>query len=98
MAAKLSDLVDETFGANLQMKGHAEVLTQGQKDQWEPEALDGSPSHSPSWSPAQKPPSSCPNTKYCLEICMTLIEELGAVPPTLSLSDGSPCGRYAAQC
>ena len=32
MAAKLSDLVDETSGANLQMEGHVEVLTQGLKD------------------------------------------------------------------
>ena len=40
MAAKLSDLVDETSGANLQMEGHVDVLTQGTKDLWEPEALD----------------------------------------------------------
>ena len=81
MAAKSSDLVDETSGANLQMEGHADVLPQSVKDLQEPEALDSSPSHSPSWSLAQRPPSSCPNRKHCLEICMTLTEELDAVPP-----------------
>ena len=68
MAAKLSDLVDKTSGANLQADGHAEVPTQRAKDLWEPEEEDSSPSHSPSWSPAQRPPSGCPNMKYCLEI------------------------------
>ena len=92
---KLSDLVDETSGANLQMEGHADVPTQSAKDLWEPEALASPPSHLPSWSLAQKPLSSCPNTKYCLQICVTLMEELGAIPP-LSLLDGSPCGRYTA--
>ena len=75
LAAKSSDLVDETSGANLQTEGHADVLTQSAKDLWELEALDSPPSHSPSGSPAQRPLSSCPNTKYCLEICVTLIEE-----------------------
>ena len=81
MAAKLSDLVDEMSGANLQMEGHADVPSQIAKDLWEPEALVSSPSHLLSWSPAQRPPSSCPNMKYCLEIHVTLTEELGAVPP-----------------
>ena len=80
MAAKLSDLVDEMFGTNLQMEGHADMPSQTVKDLWEPEASDSSPSHSPSWSPAWRPPSSHPNMKYCLEICVTLAEELGAVP------------------
>ena len=80
MAAKLSDLVDETFGANLQMEGHMDVLTQSVKDLQEPEALDSPPSHSPAWSPAQSLLSCCPNTKYCLEICVALMEELGAIP------------------
>ena len=81
MATKLSDLVDEMAGANLQMEGHVDVLTQSAKDLGEPEALDGPPSHLPSWSPAQRLLSSHPNTKYCLEILVTLMEELGAVPP-----------------
>ena len=54
---------------------------QSAKDLQEPEALDSSPSCSLSWSPAQRRLSSCPNTKHCLEICVTLTEELGAVPP-----------------
>ena len=45
MPAKLSDLVDKMPGANLQVDGHAEVLTQGAKDLWEPEEEDSSPSH-----------------------------------------------------
>ena len=80
MAAKLSDLVNETSGANLQMKGHTDMPPQSMKDLWELEALDSSPSHSPSWSLARRLPSSCPNTIHCLEICVTLTEELGAVP------------------
>ena len=81
MAAKLSDLVDEMSGVNLQMEGHANMPSQSAKDLWEPEALGSSPSHSLSWSLDQRLPSSCPNTKYCSEICVTLIEELEAVPP-----------------
>ena len=81
MAAKLSDLVVETSGANLQMEYHADVPPQSAKDLQESEALGSSFSHLPSWSPARRPPSSHPNTKPCLEICVTLTEELGAVPP-----------------
>ena len=81
MAAKVSHLVDKTSGANLQTDSHAEVLTQGAKDLWEPEEEDSSPSHLPSWSPAWRLPSGCPNMKYCLEIQVTLTEELGEIPP-----------------
>ena len=81
MAAKLSDQVDEMSGANLQMEGHVDMPSQYAKDLWEPEALDSSPSHLPSWSPAWRLLSSCPTMKYCLEIHVTLTEELGAVPP-----------------
>ena len=80
MAAKLSDLVDKTSGANLQADGHAEVPTQAAKDPGELEEEDSSPTHSLSLSPAQRLLSSCPNTKYCLEIRVTLTEKLGAVP------------------
>ena len=45
MAAKSSNLADETSGANLQMEGHVDVLTQSAKDLWELEALDSPPSH-----------------------------------------------------
>ena len=61
MAAKSSDLVDKTSGANLQAEGHMEVPTQSAKDLWEPEDEDSSPSHSPSWSPAQRLLSGHPN-------------------------------------
>ena len=80
-AAKSSDLVDETFGVNLQMEGHADMPPQSAKDLQEPEALDSSLSHWLCWFQAWRLPSSYPNTKYCLEICVTLTEELGAVPP-----------------
>ena len=43
--------------------------------------MDSSLSHSPSWSPVHRPLSSQPNIKYCLEIHVTLTEELGAIPP-----------------
>ena len=68
MAAKLSDLADEMSGANLQAEGHMDVPTQSVRDVQELEALDC-------------PPSGCPNMKYCLEIHVTLMEELGAIPP-----------------
>ena len=60
MAAKSSDLVDKTSGANLQVDGHMEVPTQSAKDLWEPEEEDSSPSRLLSWSPAWRPPSRCP--------------------------------------
>ena len=74
MAAKLSDLVDEMSGVNLQMEGHMDVPPQSVKDLREPEALDSSPSHLLGWPPARRPLSS-------LEICVTLTEEFGAVLP-----------------
>ena len=50
MAAKSSDLADETFGVDLQMEGHVDMPLQSAKDLQELEALDSSPSHLPSWS------------------------------------------------
>ena len=44
MPTKLSDLVYEMSGVNLQMEGHADVPPQSTKDLWEPEASDSSPS------------------------------------------------------
>ena len=81
MAAKLSYLLDETSGVNLLMEGHMDMPSQSAKDVQDPEALDSFPSCSLSWSLARRPLSTCPNTKHCLEIHVTLIEELGAVPP-----------------
>ena len=81
MAPKLSDLAEETFGASLQVDSQVEEPTQGVKDLWESEEDDSSPSHSPLWSPARRLLSSHPNMKYCLEIQITLTEELGFIPP-----------------
>ena len=85
MAAKSSDLVDEMSGANHQMEGHVDVLTQSAKDLWEPEASDSTPSQSLFWSLAWRLLSSHPNMKYCLEIGVTLVEELGQYPYPLTL-------------
>ena len=81
MAAKSSKLVDKMSGANLQADGHAEVPTQGAKDLQELEEEDSSPSCLPSWSPAWRLLPGCLNMKYCLEIRVTLTEELGAISP-----------------
>ena len=81
MAAKSSDLVDKASGANHQTEGYTDVPTQSAKDPLEPEEEDTFPYCSPSWSLAQRPLLSHPNTKYCLEIQVTLMEELGAIPP-----------------
>ena len=79
MAAKVSDLGERMSGANLQMEGHADVPSQSAEDQWELEASGSSPFHLPSWSLARRLPSGHPNTRYCLEIHVTLTKELGAV-------------------
>ena len=81
MAAKLSDLAEEFSGASLQANGQVEEPTQGAKDLWESEEDDSSPSHLLLWSPAWRLLSGHPNVKYCLEIQVTLTEELGAIPP-----------------
>ena len=81
MAAKSSDLGDRTSGANLQMEGCMDVLSQSAEDQQELEASGSSPSHLPFWSLARRLPSGHPNTRYCLKIHVTLTEELGAVSP-----------------
>ena len=80
MAAKSSDLKDRRSGANLQMEGHANVPSQSAKDPRELGTLGSSPSHSPSWSQAKRLPLNHPNTRHCLEIHVTLTEELRAVP------------------
>ena len=75
MAAKSSEVVDRTSGANLQMGGHMNIPSQSAKDLCELEASGNSSSPLPSWSLARRPLSSCSNTKHCLEICVTLTEE-----------------------
>ena len=96
MAVKSRDLEDRMSGANLQMEGHGDMPSQSAKDLGELRALGRSPSHSLSWSLARWLPLSCSNTKHCLEILVTLTEELGAVPPpshtwTVSLVEDKLC-------
>ena len=79
MAAKSSDLGNRMPGANSQMEGPADIPSQSAKDLWESEALGSSPSHSQSWPLTRRPLFSHPNMKHCLEIQVTLTEELGAV-------------------
>ena len=81
MATRSSDLEDQMSGANLQMEGHVDMSSQSWKDPKEMGAFSSPPSHSPSWSLARRLPPSCPNTRYCLGIHVTLMEETGAVPP-----------------
>ena len=81
MAAKASDLVDKTSEANLQADGQMEKPAQGAADLQEMEEEDSSPHCSPVWSPVQRPPLGCLNMKHCLEIQVTLTDELGEVPP-----------------
>ena len=44
------------------------------------EEEDSSPHHLLTWSPVQRPPLGCLNMKHCLEIQVTLSDELGDVP------------------
>ena len=97
MTAKLSDLAEETSGSSLQADGQMEEPTQGAKDLQKSEEDDSSPSCLPLWSPTQRPPFSHPNMKYCLEIQVTLTEEMGAIFPPFSLLDGPTSRRYVAR-
>ena len=54
MAAKSSDLVDKTSGANLQMEGHTDMPSQSAKDLQESEASGSSPSLSAILVPGQE--------------------------------------------
>ena len=81
MGAKSRNLGDRTSGASLRREGHVDMPSQSAEDQQELEASDSSLFCLPSWSPARRLPSGCPNTNYCLEIHVTLTEELGAVSP-----------------
>ena len=81
MVAKLSDLGNRTYGDNPQMEGPMDMPPQSAKELWDSEALGSSLSHLPSCSLARRPLSSHPNMKHCLEIHVTLTEELGTVPP-----------------
>ena len=80
MAAKLSDLSDKTSEANLQADGQVEKPAHGAVDQQEMEEEDSSSHDSPMWSPIQRLPLGCLNMKHCLEIQVTLTDELGDIP------------------
>ena len=67
-------------GANLQMEGHVDMPSQSLKDLRELEALGSSPFHLPLWALARRPLLSCPNTRYCLGIHVTITEVLGTIP------------------
>ena len=81
MAAKSSDLVDKTSEANLQVDGQMEKPAQGAVDLREMKEEDSSPLHSLTWSPVQRPLLGHLNMKHCLEIQVTLTDELGDMPP-----------------
>ena len=80
MAAKLRDLGDKMSEANLQMDSQAEKPAQGAVDWQEMEEEDSSPHNLPVWSPVQRPLLGCLNMKHCLEIQVTLTDELGDIP------------------
>ena len=67
--------------ANLQVNGQVEKPAQGAVDQQEMEEEDSSPHHWPMWSPVQRLLLGHLNMKHCLEIWLTLTDELGDVPP-----------------
>ena len=81
MAVKSSNLADKTSEANLQADGQMEKPAQGAVDLWEMEEEDSSPLCLLMWSPVQRPLLGCLNVKHCLEIQVTLTDELGDVPP-----------------
>ena len=81
MAAKLSDLGDKTSEANLQADGQVEKPVHGAADRQEMEEEDSSPHNLLMWSPVQRPLLGHLNVKHCLEIQMTLTDELGDMPP-----------------
>ena len=80
MAAKLSNLSDKTSEANLQVDGQVEKPAHGAVDWWEMEEEGSSPPNLPMWSPVQRPPLGHLNMKHCLEIRVTLTDELGMCP------------------
>ena len=83
MAAKMSDRGDNMSEANLQADGLVERPAQGAADQQEMEEEDSSPHNLLMWSPVQRPPTGHLNMNYCLEIQVTLADELGDTPPPL---------------
>ena len=68
MAAKSSNLVDETSEANFQTDGQVKKPAQGAADLQETEEEDSSPLCLATWSPVQRLPLGHLNAKHCLEI------------------------------
>ena len=83
MAAKMSNRGDNMSEANHQADGLVERPAQGAVDQQEMEEEDSSPHNSLTWSPVQRLPTGHLNMRYCLEIRVTLTDELGDTPPSL---------------
>ena len=81
MADKLKDSADKMSEANLQADGQMAKPAHGAVDLWETEEEDSSPLCLPTWSPVQRLLLGCLNAKHCLEIQVTLTDELGDVPP-----------------
>ena len=77
MAAKMSNRGDNMTEANLQADGLAEGQAQGEVNWWETEGEDSSPHNLLMWSPVQRLPTGHLNMNYCLEILVTLTDELG---------------------
>ena len=85
MAAKTSDRGDNMSEANLQADGLVERPAQGAADWQEMGEEDSSPHNKPTWSPVQRPPTGRLNMNYCLEIRVTLTDELGDTPQPCTL-------------
>ena len=82
MAAKMSNGGDNMSEANLQADGLVERPAQGAVVQQEMEEGDSSPHNLPMWSLVQRLPTGH-LMNYCLEIRVTLTDELGDTPPPL---------------
>ena len=80
-AAKSSDSADKTLEANLQVDGQTEKPAKEQQTYRGQKEEDSSPLCSLTWSPVQRLLLGCLNAKHCLEIQVTLTDELGDVPP-----------------
>ena len=78
MAAKSSNLGDKHL--KLTFRGQVEKPVQGASDQQEMEEQDSSPHNSLMWSPVHRLPLGSLNKKHCLEIQVTLADELGMCP------------------
>ena len=81
MAAKMSNRGDNMSEANLQADGLVERPAQGAADWWETEEKESSPHNSLAWFPVQRLPAGHLNMNYCLEIRVTLTDDLGDTPP-----------------